>query len=95
MSELLNQLHDEALDFRVRFTDTDGVDGVYEFLDLVFLGTQEYAVVSPVDSDGDVEIFCVLPRTGGEDYRRVTDETLLLQVFEVFRIQHEDEFDFD
>ena len=32
-------------DMKYSFTDTDGVDGVYEFLDLVFLGTQEYAVV--------------------------------------------------
>ena len=64
MSELLDQLNDDALDFRVTFTDTDGCKGTYEFLDLVFLGAQEYAVVSPVGSDGDVEIFSVLPCAG-------------------------------
>ena len=35
MSELLNQLKDEELDFTGRFPDTDGVYGVYEFRDIV------------------------------------------------------------
>ena len=47
MSELLNQLKDEELDFTVRFTDTDGTYGEYEFLDIVLYKGCEYAVVSP------------------------------------------------
>lgn len=95
MSDLLNQLNDEDLDPVVTITDTDGTTGQYEFLDIVFLGDKEYVVVSLPQSDGDVEIFRVLPYESGEAYARVQDDATLLQVFEIFRRQHEDEFDFD
>ncbi len=95
MSDLLNQLNDEDLDPIVTITDTDGNTGQYEFLDIVFLGDKEYVVVSLPQSDGDVEIFRVLPYESGEAYARVQDDATLLQVFEIFRCQHEDEFDFD
>lgn len=95
MSDLLNQLNDEDLDPIVTITDTDGTTGQYEFLDIVFLGDKEYVVVSLPQSDGDVEIFRVLPYESGEAYARVQDDATLLQVFEIFRRQHEDEFDFD
>ena len=41
MSELLSQLKDDELDFTVRFTDTDGISGVYEFLDIVLYKNNE------------------------------------------------------
>ena len=95
MSDLLDQLHDEEENAVVTITDSDGHTEDYEFLDLVFLGDREYAVVSPVASDGDVVIFRVMAYTEGEAYLRVTDDVTLLQVFDVFRIKNEDEFDFD
>lgn len=95
MSDLLNQLHDEDEDAVVTITDSDGHTEDYEFLDLVFLGDREYAVVSPVPSDGDVVIFRVMPYDEGEAYLRVTDDVTLLRVFDVFRLKNEDEFDFD
>ncbi len=94
MSELLNRLNDEEEEPRVTVTDTDGVTAVYEFLDLVFLGDREYAVLSPEGSDGDVVIFFVRQTAHGEEYVPVTDEMLQWRVFEIFRMQHEDEFDF-
>ena len=95
MSDLLNQLHDEEEDAVVTITDSDGHTEKYEFLDLVFLGDREYAVVSPVSSDGDVVIFRVMSYDEGEAYLRVTDDVTLLRVFDVFRLKNEDEFDFD
>ena len=95
MSDLLNQLHDEDEDAVVTITDSDGCTEDYEFLDLVFLGDREYAVVSPVSSDGDVEIFRVMQYESGEAYIRVQDEVTLLRVFEIFRLKNEDELDFD
>ena len=94
MSDLLDQINDEEEEPRVTLTDTDGVTGTYEFLDLVFLGDKEYAVLSPDGSDGDVVIFYVRQTDHGEEYVPVADETLQWRVFEVFQIQHEDEFDF-
>ena len=95
MSELLNQLKDEELDFTVRFTNTDGVYGEYEFLDIVLYEGSEYAIVSPLDADGYVDIFRVIKTSKGEAYQRVTDEKMLDDIFEIFRRKNEDEFDFE
>ncbi len=95
MSELLNQLNDEELDFTVRFTDTDGVYGEYEFLDIVLYKNCEYAVVAPLEADGYVDIFRIMGANGKEVYARVTDEKDAEEIFEIFRIKNEDEFDFE
>ncbi len=95
MSELLNQLKDDELDFTVRFTDTDGVSGVYEFLDIVLYKENEYAVVEPEEGDGYVDIFRILIKDGREEYERETDDTALEEIFEIFRRKNEDEFDFE
>lgn len=95
MSELLEQLNDEELDFTVRFTDTDGVKGEYEFLDIVLYKGSEYAVVSPLDSDGYVDIFRIMGVNGKEVYARVKDDDTAQEIFEIFKIKNEDEFDFE
>ncbi len=95
MSELLNQLKDDELDFTVTLTDTDGVKGKYEFLDIVKYGNDEYAVLEPESADGYVDIFRILVSEGKERYERVTDENILDEVFEMFRLKNEDEFDFE
>lgn len=95
MSELLNQLKDDELDFTVRFTDTDGISGVYEFLDIILYKGDEYAVVEPEEGDGYVDIFRIKITDGKEEYERVTDDTALEEIFEIFRRKNEDEFDFE
>ena len=95
MNSLLDQLNDEEESAVVTITDTDGQTGEYEFLDLVFLGERQFAVVSPTDSDGDVVIFRVMQYDDSEAYIRVRDDVTLLRVFDVFRLKNEDEFDFD
>lgn len=95
MSELLNQLKDEELDFTVRFTDTDGEYGEYEFLDIVLYNNCEYVVVAPLDNDGYVDIFRIMAVNGKEVYVRVSDDETLENVFEIFRVKNEDEFDFE
>ena len=95
MSELLNQLTDVELDFTVRFTDTDGEYGEYEFLDIVLYNNCEYVVVAPLDNDGYVDIFRIMAVNGKEVYVRVSDEETLENVFGIFRVKNEDEFDFE
>lgn len=95
MSELLNQLNDEELDFTVRFTDTDGVYGEYEFLDIVLYEKNEYAVVAPKENDGYVDIFKIWNVNAKEVYIREKDDAVLDEVFEIFRRKNEDEFDFE
>lgn len=95
MSELLNQLNDEELDFTVRFTDTDGVSGEYEFLDIILYKESEYAVVAPLDEDGYVDIFRIVHKDGKEAYERELNDTALEEIFEIFKRKNEDEFDFE
>ena len=94
MSELLSQLNDEELDFTVSFKDTDGNVNKGEFLDIVFYEKNEYVIIEPEDGDGYVDIFRIMQVNGKEVYVRITDESILDNVFEVFRIKNEDEFDF-
>lgn len=94
MSVLLNQLNDDELDFTVRFTDTDGNEGVYDFLDIISFEENEYIVVAPKENDGYVDIFKVIPDGENENYERVEDDRILEAVFEIFKIKNEDEFDF-
>lgn len=94
MSELLNQLNDEELDFTVSFRDTDGNTNKGEFLDIVFYEKNEYVIIEPEDGDGYVDIFRIMHVNEKEIYVRVTDDETLDSVFEVFRIKNEDEFDF-
>ncbi len=95
MSELLNQLKDDELDFTVRFTDTDGISGVYEFLDIVLYKGNEYVIAEPEDGDGYVDIFRIIINDGKEEYERETDDTALEEIFDIFRKKNEDEFDFE
>lgn len=94
MSELLRQLNDEELDFTVSFKDTDGNECKGEFLDIVFYEKNEYVIIEPEDGDGYVDIFRIMQVNGKEVYVRVNDDNVLDNVFEIFRIKNEDEFDF-
>ena len=95
MSRLLDQLDDENLDFSVSFIDTDGETVNGDFLDIVCRDGIEYAVIAPEDNDGYVDIFRIQLLGGDELYIREKDEKILDEVFELFRIKNEDEFDFD
>lgn len=94
MSELLSQLNDEELDFTVSFKDTDGNTNKGEFLDIVLYEKNEYVIIEPEDGDGYVDIFRIMHVNEKEIYVRVTDDETLDNVFEIFRIKNEDEFDF-
>lgn len=95
MSKLLDQLKDDILDFTVTITDTDGITAKYEFLDIVLYKNEEYAVVSPLKDDGYVDIFKIILNGENESYERITDGKILFEVFEIFKIKNEDEFDFE
>ena len=95
MSRLLDQLDDDNLDFSVSFRDTDGEKVNGEFLDIVCRDGLEYAVITPEENDGYVDIFRIQILNGEELYIRERDEKVLDEVFDIFRIKNEDEFDFD
>ena len=86
MSELLNQLNDDELDFTVSFKDTDGNSHKGDFLDIVLFEKNEYVIIEPEDTDGYVDIFKIMHVNEKEVYVPVSDDRVLDSVFEVFRI---------
>lgn len=95
MSSLLDQLNDDALDFSVSFVTTDGETITGEFLDIVCCNGVEYAVIATDANDGYVDIFRLQTLEKKELYIREQDEKILDEVFDLFRLKNEDEFDFD
>ena len=82
-------------------TDEDGVDVEFEFCASIEYQGDEYVVLLPTDDDdGEVVILQVIEgENAGEDdevtYVGVDDEDVLQAVFDLFKEQASDEFDFD
>ena len=82
-------------------TDEDGVDVEFEFCASVMYEGNEYVVLLPTDDDdGEVVILQVMEIEGAEEDDEVTyvgidDEEILQAVFEIFKSQAGDEFDFE
>ncbi|MBP3645207.1 MAG: DUF1292 domain-containing protein [Clostridia bacterium] len=82
-------------------TDEDGVDVEFEFCASVEYEGNEYAVLLPTeDDDGEVVILQVMEDENADEddevtYIGVEDDEILQAVFELFKEQAGDEFDFE
>ena len=82
-------------------TDEDGVDVEFEFCASVEYEGNEYVVLLPTEEDdGEVVILQVMEDENASDdedvtYVGVDDEDVLQKVFDLFKAQAGDEFDFD
>lgn len=89
---------EDDLDNIIVMTDDEGNDKEFEFLDVVEYNNREYAILLPVaDDDGMVVIFRIEEDADNEDealYIGVDDEAEAEAVFQLFKEQAADEFDF-
>ena len=82
-------------------TDEDGVDVEFEFCASVMYEGNEYVVLLPTeDEDGEVVILQVMEDEHADEdveatYVGVDDEEVLQAVFDLFKEQAGDEFDFE
>lgn len=82
-------------------TDEDGVDVEFEFCASIEYQGNEYVVLLPTDDDdGEVVILQVMEDVDADEddeatYVGVDDEEVLQAVFEIFKEQAGDEFDFE
>ena len=82
-------------------TDEDGVDVEFEFCASVMYEGNEYVVLLPVeDDDGEVVILQVFEDENADEddeatYVGVEDENVLQAVFDLFKEQAGDDFDFE
>ena len=82
-------------------TDEDGTDVEFKFCASIEYEGNEYVVLLPTDDDdGEVVILQVMEDAESDDEDEVTyvgvdDEDVLQKVFDIFKEQAGDEFDFD
>ena len=82
-------------------TDENGEETEFEYLDSVEYEGSQYAVVLPVDSeDGTVLIMEMIPDDDSDDeeawlFNGIEDQSVLDAVYEEFKKNNGDEFDFE
>ena len=81
----------------VTMTDDEGNDTQFEFLDIVEYNGNEYAVLLPLDEEeeGTVVIFRIEGDEDDETYIGVDNEEEAEAVFQLFKEQNADEYDFE
>ncbi len=97
------EMEDEELTNLVVLNDEEGNEVQFEFLDLIELDSEQYAILLPVEEDADEEsegeVVILKVEDSDEDseeetYVSVDDEETLNKVFEIFKEKFKDEFNF-
>ena len=97
----MNDMENMENDNIIVLTDEDGVDVEFEFCASVEYESNEYVVLLPTeDDDGEVVILQVVEDENASDEDEVTyvgvdDDDVLQAVFDLFKEQAGDEFDFE
>ena len=96
MSEF-EENEDVEFDNIVVLTDEDGNEENFEFLDAVAFDEKRYAVLLPVDNNpnDEVEIFRIEGEGDDETFVGVDSEEEAQQVFDLFKSQAKERFEFD
>jgi len=103
MSEDVNNvpenMGEEELDNIIVLNDEEGNEVEFEFLDLIEYEGEEYVVLLPIDEDEEADEVLILKLEDTESeeeesYVSVEDETVLNNVFEIFKEKFKDEFNF-
>ena len=88
----------EEFDNKIILNDEEGREIQFEFLDLVEFDNEEYVVLLPVEEVDDSVIILKVEKTDEtldeETYVGVENEEILNKVFEIFKEQCGDEFNF-
>ena len=101
MDENINE--NEELDNVITLKDEEGNEVKFEFLDLVELNDEEYVILLPMtttgeEEEGEVVILQIedkdTPDDEEESYISVEDESVLNEVFEIFKEKFKNDFDF-
>ena len=90
------ELDDDLLENILVLTEEDGTETEFQYLDQVELDGKTYMILLPLDSadDGEVVIFRIEGEDGDETFIGVETEEEASRVFEVFKEQAKDDFNF-
>lgn len=94
-------MEEEYLSNVVILNDENGNEVKFEFLDIIELDSEQYAILLPVEEDdeNEGEVVILKIEDNGEDsdeetYVSVDDEETLNKVFQMFKEEFKDEFNF-
>ena len=94
-------MEEEYLSNVVILNDEDGNEVKFEFLDIIELDSEQYAILLPVEEDDENEGEVVILKiedngenSDEETYVSVDDEETLNKVFQMFKEEFKDEFNF-
>ena len=89
---------EDAQESYVTLTDDDGNEVSFELLGIVEHKERSFAVLLPFDEEDDgIVILELVPSEDPEydDFVSVDDDTLLEEVYEVFKSEYEGDYDFE
>ncbi len=96
-NEINNVNENEEMDNVIILNDEEGNEVRFEFLDLIEYNGTEYVVLLPMDDDDGMVVILKVEETedGNESFGSVDDESVLSEVFEIFKDKFKDEFTFE
>ena len=100
MSDMeLNENEEHLEDDIIVLNDEEGNEVGFTFLDLIEYEENEYVVLLPVDNEDEVGEVVILKVEESDEpemeaYVSVDDESVLEEVFKIFKERFKDEFDF-
>ena len=96
-NEINNVNENEEMDNVIILNDEEGNEVRFEFLDLIEYNGTEYVVLLPMDDDDGMVVILQVEETedGNESFGSVDDESVLSEVFEIFKDKFKDEFTFE
>lgn len=93
----MNEEYNEYEPVIVELTDEDGNTTEFEYLDTIRYEGDEYVVLieNTEDADGVIVLRIESVDDETENYVGVEDDEVVQEIFEIFKKNHADEFDFD
>lgn len=93
--DFTNELDTEEV-IIIELTDEEGTTTEFEYLDTVQLDGEEYVVLIENDENADGVVILRIESIDDENesYVGVDDEEIVEKVYEIFKKNHADEFDF-
>ena len=95
MAELNNENINEEV-IIIELTDEDGVSTEFEYLDTTGLDGEEYVVLieNTEEADGVIILKIESVDDESENYIGIDDEETVQKVYEIFKKNHKDDFEF-
>ncbi|MCH5303300.1 MAG: DUF1292 domain-containing protein [Ruminococcus sp.] len=96
MADFINENTNEEEVIIIELTDEDGVSTEFEYLDTIQLDGDEYVVLieNVEDAEGVIVLRIDSIDDETENYVGVEDEEIVEKVYEIFKKNHKDDFEF-